>query len=410
MPKRHLSDQFLRNLKPKGKRVEYYDQHLIVNDTIQRKGAKGLFVRLTKAGSIYFYYRYWFHGKARSRKIDSYPNISLTDARERARGFASDVNNGIDPQAEKNAKKRKPETFQYLADQFKKKHLSRKLKPSTQKTYTERIDQEMIPYFKDKYVKDISRNEIIELLEQIAYERQSPIHSNRVRAILSSMFSFGVQRGIVEFNPVKIIEPLGKENDRERILEADEIQKLWQTFETLPEPSRSLFKMLLTLGQRLGETRRMKWKYTKNGIWTIPKTQTKANRKHFLPLSPLAVSIIERINNDSDFVFASPIQKDKPVSTVYSAWYAVRKNTGIDDIRIHDLRRTAATYLAELGTDRTTLGKVLNHKGLESGAQVTARYDRHGYMDEKKQALNRWSYKLQQIIEGKAETKITKLG
>jgi ribosomal 30S subunit maturation factor RimM len=65
--------------------------------------------------------------------------------------------------------------------------------------------------------------------------------------------------------------------------------------------------------------------------------------------------------------------------------------------------------MAEMGTDRTIIGKVLNHKGLSGDSQVTARYDRYDYMKEKKQALNRWSQKLQQIIEGK-ETKIHQIG
>src|SRR5699024_10757109 len=150
---------------------------------------KGLLLRVTKAGNKYFYYSYWYDNKSKRYKIGDYPNIGIAEARDEARELARQVNDGIDPQVEKNTKKKKrPATFEYLANQFKKKHLP-KLKESTQKTYTERIDGEMLPAFKGIKVKNMNRGVIIDLLEEIAIERESPYQSNRVRAILSSMFS-----------------------------------------------------------------------------------------------------------------------------------------------------------------------------------------------------------------------------
>ena|SRR5690625_1561499 len=95
MAKRHLTPQFLRNLKPQGKRIEYYDQHLIENNKLKATGVTGLFIRLTKAGSIYFYYRYNFKGTRKSYKIGSYPNIGLSTARDKARELAGKVSEGI---------------------------------------------------------------------------------------------------------------------------------------------------------------------------------------------------------------------------------------------------------------------------------------------------------------------------
>src|SRR5699024_6772411 len=143
-------------------------------------------------------------------------------------------------------------TFDYLANQFKQKHLPN-LSASTQKTYSERIDGIMLPALGDMKIKNIERNVIINLLQDIDYGRESPIQSNRVRAVLSSMFNFGVQHNIAEYNPVKSTQPLGKEVKRDRVLEPGELRLMWEQFELLPIPTGQLFKILLLLGQRKGE-------------------------------------------------------------------------------------------------------------------------------------------------------------
>jgi len=388
MARLKLTDPFIRNHPEPEKRLEIYDKH-----------TSGLAVRITKNGSKSFVYRYRFNDKVKRFTIGRFPKTSLADAREEVKELEYKVNHGTDPLEEKKAKKSRPEPkkFEYLANQFKKKHIPT-LKESTQQSYTERIENQMIPAFKGMAIKDMTRSIIIELLEEIAIERESPYQSNRIRAILSSMFSFGVQREIAEYNPVKTIQPLGKEEKRDRVLTEDEIKKLWNGFSTIKQPTGSLFQMLLLMGQRLGETRRMKWEYLDNDIWTIPKELTKAKREHVLPLPPLAMQIIEGLKNDSDYVFESYRKPGHAIKSVHTSFNQLQKDLAIDDIRIHDLRRTAATYMAELGTDRTILGKVLNHKGLAGDTQVTARYDRFGYLEKKEIALNKWAIGLHGII------------
>lgn len=398
MPKLKLTDPFIRNHPAPEKRVEIYDKH-----------TSGLAVRITPTGSKSFVYRYRFNDKVKRFTIGQFPRMTLAEARDEVGELAYKVNHGTDPLEEKKQLKSRPEPkkFEYLAKRYKSIHLPT-LRQSTQRTYGNRIDSELIPAFGNKPINSISRNDIIELLEDIAHDRGHHTHSNRVRAILSSIFSFGVQRGLAEDNPVKSTKPLGKENKRDRVLEEDELKRLWESIETWNEPVRSVFKILLLTGQRKGETTRMKWEDIKENVWEIPASDTKADRKHFVPLSPLALEIIESLKNDSPYVFESTHNEGRPIKSLNGAFGHIAEQAGITDIRIHDLRRTAATYMAELGTDRTILGKVLNHKGLAGDSQVTARYDRYSYMDEKQQALNRWSHKLQQILE-EQETPVTKI-
>jgi len=407
MPKRHLSDSFIRNLSLPEKREIFYDQHKVDPNTHQivKKGVKGLLLRHTKAGNKYFYYSYWFGGKSKKIKIGSYQNISLSDARrEEARELAYKVNKGIDPQAEKRKRKKEEQqdqiTFEDLIRLYKERHLPT-LRESTQSTYKSRIDTYLYESFCDERLENIKRSEIVELLEEIALDLGYHYQSNRVRSTLSSMFSFAVQRGLMEYNPVKTIKPIGEEKARKRVYDEREIKKLWHSFNRQNEPVGSLFKILLICGQRLGETRKMKWEDISEFIWHIPAENTKAKRAHALPLTDQATEIIHGLKsklNSNMYVFESPSKQGRPIRRVGNASKRVKEETGISDFRIHDLRRTAASYMAKLGIDRTVLGKVLNHKGLAGDSQVTAIYDRYSYMDEKRDALTKWSMRLKEIV------------
>jgi integrase len=389
MPKMKLTHQLLANQKPPKKRMEIYDT--LVN---------GLFVRITKTCNITFGLAYGSKGKRYT--IGSFPTIGLAEARDVAKKLKIKVALGEDPQANKIAKRdaQKPMSVLELSESFKERYLP-KLKDSTSADYKRRIDNYIIPALGSIPADELSRRDIIKLLESIAEDKGRPVQSNRVKSILSSMYSYAVNRALVEHNPVKGIKPLGKEKRRKRYYSESEIISIWEAFNQEPEPYCSLFKMLLICGQRSGETRKMKWDDISDGIWTIPEEDTKAGRRHRIPIPYLAMDIlksIKPISGASDFVFSSPVLNNEPIAWLQKASGRVKKNSGVEDFRLHDLRRTTATYLASLKTERTVLGKILNHKGLAGDNQVTAVYDAFDYMKEKKEALNKWNHKLYEIL------------
>jgi integrase len=158
---------------------------------------------------------------------------------------------------------------------------------------------------------------------------------------------------------------------------------------------------------------KMKWSDIRGDVWTIPAEIAKNKQPHDVPLSEMALEIIEKmrpLNNESDYIFCSPKEVNAPMKWLTRARVTIQKYSDVDDFRPHDLRRTVATYMAKLSVDRTVLGKILNHKGLATGSQVTAIYDRHSYMKEKRQAMNRWSNHLQKILSGKKEANIIQIG
>lgn len=399
MPKIKLTDSFIRNFSYPGKEHEFYDEI-----------RPGFILRVTKTGHKSFSYRYRFGDKVQRYTIGTFPAISLSKARSIADDLHLKVKQGIDPQEEKLNARAEPRqlTISELSKEYEDRHFL-KLKKTTQDDYRRRINNVIVPALGDIYVKDLDRITIIDFLEEIAFEHGkdgAPIQSNRVRAVLSSMYSFAVDKAICDFNPVQTVKPIGEEKSRNRVYSEKEIKLLWEHFCFETEPFSSVFKMLLITGQRLRETRRMKWKHLKNDIWIIPEEETKASRTHFVPLSTLALKILEErkeISGDSDFVFESPVNPGEPIYWLQNAAARIRRASKIDDFRIHDLRRTVASFMAEQGVSRTVLGKILNHKGLSGDSSVTAIYDRHEYMDEKKEALDSWANQIDCILTGEKE-------
>lgn len=397
MPKQKLTHSFLSNIEIPRKRIEYYDT--VVD---------ALFVRISPKGRKT--YGLVYGSKAKRYTIGTFPEISIAQARMIAKDLKVKLALGVDPQIEKKKRQNAPtpKTFNHLSKAYVEKHLP-KLKPSTRVDYIRRINKEILPVFGKLSICSITRYDVIYFLEDIAEKRNRPIHSNRIRSILSSMFSFGINRGLAEVNPVQSVKPLAKERVRIRFYSDDEIRSIWAAFEKLEEPYCSLFKILLILGQRSGETRQMRWDEIDNYVWTIPPEKNKASRLHTLPLIPMAVEILNKMKKISggEYVFESPVNKGEPINWLQHRSCEVKKLTGIDDFRLHDLRRTLASNMAKNRIDRTVIGKILNHKGLAGDDQITAVYDQHDYFDEKKEALIGWSNRLEEILSiNRKEAKI----
>ena len=168
----------------------------------------------------------------------------------------------------------------------------------------------------------------------------------------------------------------------------------------------------MVTAQRKGEVIGAEWSEfdRENGLWTIPADRAKNAELHAVPLSPLALDVLDAIEANvagSRYLFPSP-RGDQPVAAP-SVDHAVRNNRdeiGVGDWTPHDLRRSAATRMASLGVDRLVLSKVLNHVD----RSVTGIYDTHRYVDEKRAALERWGRRLEEIISGEtAPAKVVEL-
>jgi len=389
MPTFKFDHHQLESLGPEDKAIEYFD---VITS--------GLGMRVSVKGTKSFFYRYRFHGRNKRYNIGSFPGISLKLARQRALELKVSVSNGVDPQLVKEKKKAPPPKvvlFADLVEAYTQNYLP-SLREATAREYKRIIAKELMPLLRHRPVEKIERRELVHLLEAIGNDRGAKTLANRVRAVLSSVYSFCVNTGRVQYNPVLTIKKTQKEASRDRIYSKEELKTLWDAFEAQEEPISSYYKCLLLLGQRAGETRRMKWEDIdlKKGIWVIPKDETKAARLHIVPLPKIATELLTHLKSISSdtYVFESSRKSGHPLRWTHKASARISEHSGVEDFKIHDLRRTMASGLAELGIPRTVIGKVINHKGISGDNSVTAIYDRYDYLEEKREALENWSQHL----------------
>lgn len=253
------------------------------------------------------------------------------------------------------------------------------------------------------------------LVETIA--ERAPVMANRTLALIRKMFNYAIGADWLEANVAALIPKPGREQSRDRVLSEDEIRAVWTACESERPALRALMRLRLVTAQRGGELQRMTWADVdlEAGWWTIPGTVTKNKMPHRVPLSPSAVTILKALQKETpadEWVFAGKTGA-RPIGDVKKAGRRIatrivgaREKAGQKnptfDFRGHDLRRTAASYMAAGGIPRLTIGKILNHA--ETG--VTAVYDRHSYDAEKRAALDWWAIRLQAILEGKDAAKV----
>jgi integrase len=242
--------------------------------------------------------------------------------------------------------------------------------------------------------------------------------ANRIRALIRKIFNWAITADIVESNPVYLVPAPGKERQRDRVLNEDEIKCVWNAIDAdkndaddshkkVKTLSAGIMKLRILTAQRGAEVMSMEWNEldTKMRWWTIPGEKTKNGLSHRVPLTAPALTIIREmksaVENDaySKFVFPSP-KGDTHISNPQKALERIPKTTNIDFVG-HDFRRTAASLMTGMGIQRLTVKKILNHVERE----ITAVYDRHSYDAEKREALDAWAKRLIQIVAEAPEAK-----
>ena len=377
--KSSLTDRSIRGLKPRERQYEIADGKV-----------RGLSLRLLPSGLKTWSYRYRIGRRWRRVALGPFPGVSLADARDLAEDHLLEVKKGGDPSREKREQRRaEVDTFDGLARRYIEQHA----KPNKRSWKEDQRRLAGMKHWRHRPATEITRRDVRELIEAKAVE--APIAANRLRALLHKVFAFAVEREIVEFNPVTGTPRPGVEHQRDRVLTEDEIRILWKatepgTGEEEMSASMSAFwRLRLVTAQRAVEVNTMRWSDLDldNAVWTIPAERSKNKLTHRVPLSDLALEIITGLPHFDDYVLAGARGKRQQSEA--------GRLIPIDDFRGHDLRRTAASLMASAGVPRLHIGKVLNHA--ERG--VTAVYDRHGYDNEKRVALDTWARKLTSIIE-----------
>jgi integrase len=378
----NFTASFIQHMKPTDVRTEYWDS-----------GVTGLGIRISPSGRKTWFFFYRFKGRSRRYTIGTFPSISLADAREHTRKLELNLKTQGEDPASLKQENRKAQNGADLVSYFIENYAKRKKKSWRKDEKMLRAD--FIPRFKHHKLKDIHKRDIIGLIEKVI-ERGSPIQANRVFAVVRKMFNFAIEEDLIDFSPCYGISLRSPEKQRDRVLEGDELRKLWTVLSSEKSDTSTMLKIMLLTGQRGGEVSSMEWNDIKieSNVWVIPASKAKNGLEHRVPLSNKVLEIInsiKAIRKSNRWVFPSPTTHEH-IRFIHKAVDRIRQLTGFH-FTPHDLRRTAASRMASIGVPRLTIKKLLNHVDRD----ITAIYDRYSYDTEKQNALSKWQKQLELI-------------
>lgn len=380
---------------PTDKGTYYYDT-----------GQPGLRLLVTPTGNKSFQFQMWSKQLHRplTKTLGKIQSVSLAQARIHAAALVAELNDGKDIENDhrklQRARLLEPTILDFTRIFIERHCVARQLRSTKE---TQRIlDKEIIPAIGKLKVSDVKKADIIHLLDKIQ-DRGKLTMCNRTHALLSKLFNFAIERDVVEISPLYGLRKRGEEIRRERVLSNEEIKLLW---ESLGDSTTSLLiKFLLLTGQRTGETLEAEWSEINGALWHIPASKAKSKTAHIVPLSSGAMAIIEqmKLTSHNRYVFPGRPKRDTKQETCLGKdvpghhFQRAIANFPWPRTTVHDLRRTMRSRLSELGVAPIVAEKAINHKT----PGILGIYDRHEYMEEIKDALQRWSDHLQEIINGK---------
>ena len=399
--KKVLTDRALKALKPDktGSRYEIADAVV-----------PGLAIRVTATGHRTFVLiaRYPGSSNPTRRAIGEYGAITLDQARAEARKWLDLLKRGKDPKAEhertKLAELRKQKhTFAAVAEDYLKRHVKGQ---RTAKVAERDIRKELIARWAARPVTDITRDDVVALIEEIV-DRPAPAMAHLVFAHTRSLFNWAIARSVygLETSPCDRLHPaklIGPKEPRQRVLTDAELAALWRATEILGYPFGPLYRLLLLTGARKNEVaglRRREIDLDKK-LWSVPPERFKSKTTHLVPLTAPAIAVIEALPNfdKGDHLFSTTFG-EKPVSGFskskdrLDALMAAELGTLLP-WRVHDIRRTVRTRLASLRVSDLVAETILGHgkKGLQRV------YDQHQYLPEMREAMELWAGRLRDIV------------
>ena len=370
---------------------------------------KGFGLKVTPAGSKVYMLQYRMGGRdtpTRRYTIGKHGSPWTPDeARDEAKRLLREVVAGRDPGIMKReGLTAKPaESFKAVALDFIERH--HKAKGNRYTPEVQRIFQRyLFPKWGERPITEITRQDVMQVLDEIA--ARAPVQANRTLTVVGKLFNWAIDRDIIQTSPVVRIPKPGKETDRDRCLTDDEVRAIWMAAEAVGWPFGPCVKLLILTAQRRDEVAHMRWSEIdlEAGMWTLPRERAKNGKAHEVPLSPMAVDVLRSLPRPDgvDLVFTTngrtPISGFSQIKKRIDALSKVGL-TDADAWVFHDFRRTVTTNLAKMGIPPQVADKVLNHvQGTIKG--VAAVYNRHGYLDERRAALDAWANRLDQIING----------
>jgi integrase len=352
-----------------GKRVIYHDIR-----------THGLQLRVTSV-KTFFVNRRIRGGNPERITLGRYPDMTIEQARRKTIEIMHDIAEGKNPAEIKRGKKAELTFFDLFTE-----YMERHSKPR-KKTWHEdesKFKTYLAKPLGTKKLSTVDRKDIA-LIHSSITKAGHGITANRVLALISSVFGWAISAGLWELNPAMGIKR-NKENSRDRFIQGDELPKFFQAVaKEENEAIRDYVLISLLTGARRSNVLAMRWQDIsfERSEWRVE--ETKNGTPQTIALSPEAIEILQnrRLSDNAIFVFPSS-GKTGHLMEPKKGWKRILDRAGIENLRIHDLRRTLGSWQAKNGASLAVIGKSLNHKS-QSTTAIYARLD----LDPVRDSINR---------------------
>jgi integrase len=341
-------------------------------DVLWDSDITGLGVRAFPSGAKSFVLSYRVLGRKRLMTIGRIGIVSLEEARRLARTHLGAVAMERDPLGEK-IKTRNSPVIQELCDYYIERHA----KPH-KKSWAEdhrRFRMHILPRWRTRQINSISQFDIIRLHQEIG--ENYPTEANRVLTLIGTAFEKAKQWGLLDpaaTNPARGAKKF-KEQARDRWVTHNELPRVIDAIDLEADPFvRAAFWLYLLTGVRRQELLSAKWTDIDFSTRIFSIRENKSGRAHHVPLSQPAIEILGKLPRQTDNSYVIPGRDPgKARVNLSKPWGRIRKRAGIEDVRIHDLRRTVGSWLAQRGNSLHLIGKILNHSS-PTTTRVYARF------------------------------------
>jgi integrase len=363
MPK--LTKRSVEALQAKAKNYFVWDSEI-----------KGFGVRVLPSGTRTYQIQYRKGGRTRRASIGRHGNITVEQARDRAKVIMGELSRGQNP-VEEIARHRRAPTVSALCDRFFDDHVLERCKPTTQSEYRRALDRFIKPAIGNFKIVDVQRRDIADLHHKF---RDIPYQANRTLGVLSKMFNLAEVWGLRPdgSNPCRHV-PKYREKKRERYLSEGELLRLGQTLADVEEDGSetvyvvAAIRLLILTGCRLGEIQKLEWEFIKGDTMALPDSKTGARR---IPLPQAArevLSALPRLSGNPYVIVG--IVEGQHATDMQRPWRRIRERAGLSDVRIHDLRHSYASSAISAGTDLALLMRLLGHTQIQTTMRYAHLYD-----------------------------------
>jgi integrase len=396
-----FTDQFIRTLQvPEGaKDIQVFDD-----------AQPGFGVRKQSSGHTSFFVKYSIGTQQRRKTLGPFVPGALSGIRKEAAVVLAQAKLGKDvvgeakkvQQEAKQAKRMGELVGPYLELREKGNEFWKPLRPKSHAEVTRYLERSWKPLH-DKPINEVTRQMVRERRNEIVSE-SGAVSANRALAALSGLCGWAIEQEYIPgTNPTSDIKPLHEE-DRERVLCEEELVEIWHACGE--DEFDRIVKLLILTGQRRQEIGGLKWSEVRLPRLQIdlPESRTKNKKRHLIPLSELALALLEpRAGDHPRFVFGPFTQWSRGKAQLDQRITA-RRGAPLPHWTLHDIRRTFVTNMNELGfAEPHVVEAIVNHiSGHKSG--VGGKYNHAQYLDQRREALEKWGLYLTGLLSAPQST------